>query len=155
MLRIVGRQTGYVLVVVMARAGGTVAATGPSTDEIQDPARQGLGWSIIQQDLDIRVLTTEERMELQGVLRLRLDALAESYGPTLYMNTRLNKADAPVMKYTRVESEHADVEISEALLFGRVRQTHVRFHEAKPKGSEIVVKFAWSAGRSSEPKLLD
>ena len=71
----------------------------------------GAGWTMTRLDLDVRVLPAEERMEVEGTVRLRLDEYERSPGPTLYLNVKRTDAGEPVMRFTDVACAGAEVDV--------------------------------------------
>ncbi len=114
-------------------------------------SRDGYGWSMTRLDLDVQVLPDEKRFELDGTMRVRLDARSSSRGPDLLVNMHVNGDRDPVMRFTDVACEGADARVLSEVRSGGISQAEVRFDKAKRRGDEIAVSFAAvSEGRASQ-----
>jgi len=122
-----------------------LSASSPARSAPQDEAdRSGRGWSMVHLDLDVLPDPPNERMDLAGVMRLRLD-LDQSFGPSLGVNK-----SKTVMTFVEVESAGATVELNALFaLSPPTRFAHVRYAEPKRCGDEVEVKFRCaSTGRA-------
>ena len=109
----------------------------------------GAGWTVTRIDVDVYVQPDEQRLEYDGTVHLRLDHAEHSSGPTLYLNVRRTSAGGPVLSFTEVECDGAEVDFG-GLTSATTDRAHVRFEERKSRGDEIEVRFsAASAGRAS------
>ncbi len=109
----------------------------------------GAGWTVTRIDLDVYVQPDEQRLEYDGTVHLRLDHTEHSSGPTLYLNVRRTSAGGPVLSFTEVECDGAEVDFG-GLTSATTDRADVRFEERKSRGDEIEVRFSVaSAGRAS------
>gem|GEM_PF-5130233 len=103
--------------------------------------RDGTGWSLIRADLDVYV--SFEQITVEARLRLRLDKIETSYGPTLSLNT----GRGAIMQFDEVRSEgSAQIEWNiEDSNYPTRRLTHIRFDEALAQGAELEVRIRSSS----------
>lgn len=87
-------------------------------------------------DLDVSVLPDQQRLRVEGRVRLRLDA-DSSRGPALVMNAR-----APAMRYVSVQAAGASVSLNETLPQDTAyRVARVEFPDVRRRGAEIEVAY--------------
>lgn len=106
-----------------------------------DPASDGRGWTIRRLDVEVTIEPERERFTVKGEAELTLDALDASLGPTLYVNTRQTKDGTPAFTFTRVEAEGATTDIVSGQEGDDSVAGHVRFPEARPRGTRLNVRF--------------
>ncbi len=111
------------------------------------PDDSGAGWRLVALDLVVTVLPEEERLGLEGTLRLRLDGFAASRGPTLGVNQ-----GAGVMRFLEVFAAGAEVRTNEPLARAPgVLLAHVRADEPFARGAELELAFLLeSTGRADQ-----
>ncbi len=106
---------GLILTTAMLSIGGAIrghspapAPARPSAEPIeravvQDPGadadKDGIGWTLIELDLDVTIVPGDAKAKFKGEMTLRLDGEL-SLGPTIAINSR-----APLMRFAKVESQ--------------------------------------------------
>lgn len=117
----------------------------------QDAAQVGTGWTYANLDLDVTILPDENKIDVTGEARLRLEQ-ESSFGPTLVINGR-----GELLRMLDLTSEPpaSSIQFGEKIFdeYPNARATHVRFDEPFARGDEITVRFQYeSIGQGSQFK---
>lgn len=110
-----------------------------------EPATSGVGWALVHLDLEITLLPEQEKMQVKGEARVRLD-LEESLGPKFAVNSR---TQAMSFKKSRTP-ENASASLNGGLSRSKAIKTlEIRYPGPLRNGAEITVPFAYESVRSS------
>lgn len=119
-------------------------------------ARQdGSGWTMVELDLDVWVLPGEQRMEMDGRLRLRLDAHESSTGPNLLLSIGLTKSGEIPLAFQEVLCEGAEIGPFTRVRSESIREAEIRFPTPKRRGEEIRVSFFASSSATASQLIVE
>ena len=105
-----------------------------------EPPPEGAGWVLKRANLDITLQPTQKSLQIKAELRLRLEKLDTSSGPTIGMNTR-----AAVLKFEEVTCEGAEqIEINlPHPKLEPVRLARIKFAKPFKRGDEVTVNVTY------------
>jgi len=112
----------------------------------------GKGWKAVALDLVVTIVPEEKRLGLEGTLRLRLDELDSSLGPTLAVNSGTS-----VLRFLEVHARGTEARLNEPLseLPGALL-AYLRAKQPFRRGAELEVSFLLeSTGRAGQLAVLD
>ncbi|HUE81395.1 MAG TPA: M1 family aminopeptidase [Pyrinomonadaceae bacterium] len=109
---------------------------------------EGSGWVLKKADLDVSLEPKHKQLQVKAELRLRLEKLETSLGPTIGMNSR-----ATVLKFEEVLCEGAE-QIELNLPYPKleaVRLARIRFAKPFKRGDEVTINATYrSTGETSQ-----
>ena len=123
-------------------------AFAPGASAQNETPPEGSGWALKHANLDVSLEPKQRQLQVKAELRLRLEKLETSFGPTIGMN-----AKAPVLKFEEVLCAGAE-QIELNLPYPRlesVRLASVRFAKPFKRGDEVTINAIYrSTGETSQ-----
>ncbi len=134
---------------------GLLALLPPTVGAPPPPNQDGSGWTMVELDLEIWVLPHERRFEMDGSVRLRLDAHESSAGPNLLLNIGLTDSGEIPLAFHEVSCPEAEIGPIDKVRSESIREAEIRFEPPKSKGDEVLVSFFASSSATASQLIVE